>query len=177
MYLAKRVQNLLAWLAKRLSAKTQLAITVGLEHLTAMMADNFLSDERLLDGCDPNYAALWWWHAIEETEHKAVAFEVYEEVAAADWLRYPRRIGTMIGISLAFASGALGFHFVLVLRNGCATDLRGWGRLFRFLLLEPGLLRGQFRRYLDYFRPDFHPWQYDNYHKIARWKAVKLPTL
>ena len=66
LYLAKRIQNLLAWIAKRAPAKIQLAMTVGLEHITAMMADAFLSDERLLQGCDPRYAALWWWHAIEE---------------------------------------------------------------------------------------------------------------
>lgn len=175
-YLAKRVQNLLNWLAKHLSAKTQLAMTVGLEHLTAMMADIFLSNERILEVCDPKFAALWWWHAIEETEHKAVAFDVYQEVCATDWLRYPRRVGTMIAVSLAFAAGALGFHFVLVLRSGCATDLRGWGKLLRFLVSTPGLLRGQLRRYLDYFRWDFHPWQYDNYHRVVRWRPLKLPA-
>lgn len=176
LYLAKRIQNLLAWIAKRASAKTQLAMTVALEHITAMMADAFLSDERLLQGCDPRYAALWWWHAIEETEHKAVAFDVYQEVCTADWLRYVRRVGVMIGISVAFAFGALAFHFILVARAGRARDLRGWGKLLGFLFVTPGLLRGQLRRYLDYFRWAFHPWQYDNYYKIARWQSVKLPS-
>ena len=176
LYLAKRIQNLLGWTAKRTPVKTQLAMTVGLEHITAMMADAFLSDDRLLEGCDPRYAALWWWHAIEETEHKAVAFDVYQEVCAADWFRYVRRVGVMIGISSAFACGALAFHMILVARAGCTRDFRGWAKLLGFLFVVPGLLRGQLRRYLDYFRWDFHPWQYDNYHKAAYWKAVKLPT-
>ena len=175
-YLAKRIQNLLAWIAKRTPAKIQLAMTVGLEHITAMMADAFLSDARLLEGCDPRYAALWWWHAIEETEHKAVAFEVYQEVSAADWFGYARRVCVMLGISLAFAFGALAFHFILVARAGHVGDRRGWGKLLGFLFAVPGLLRGQLRRYLDYFRWDFHPWQYDNYYKIAHWKSVKLPS-
>jgi len=175
-YLAKRVHNLLAWFAKRASAKTQLAVSVALEHITAISADAVLSDERLLQGCDPDYAALWWWHAIEETEHKAVAFAVYEEVSAADWLRYARRVGAMAGISSALVAGALAFHVILVARAGRLTDLRGWRQLLGFLFGDPGMLRGALRRYLDYFRWHFHPWQYDNYHKVAHWKYFKLPS-
>jgi len=175
-YLAKRVQNLLAWLAKRASASTQLAVTVALEHITAISADAVLSDERLLQACDPDYAALWWWHAIEETEHKAVAFAVYEEVNAADWLRYARRVGAMAVISSVLAAAALAFHLILVARAGRLTDLRGWRKLLGFLFVEPGMLRGALRRYLDYFRWHFHPWQYDNYHKVAHWTSFKLPS-
>ena len=175
-YLAKRVHNFFAWVARRTSPKTQLAITAGLEHITAIFAHSLLNDERLLHGSDPNYAALWWWHVIEEIEHKAVAFDVYEAVCAADRLRYARRAGAMAGISLAFAAAALTFHITLVTRSGHLADLRGWGSLLGFLFLEPGLLRRVPRRYLDYFRRDFHPWQYDDDHKLAQKKSLNLPA-
>ena len=56
-----------------------LAATIALEHFTAIMADVLLSDDRLLAGADPRLAEVWRWHAIEETEHKAVAYDVYCE--------------------------------------------------------------------------------------------------
>ncbi len=81
----------------------------------------------------------------------------------------------MAGISSAFAAGVLVFHVILVVRAGRLIDFRGWRQLLGFLFVEPGLLRGALRRYLDYFRWDFHPWQYDNCHKVAHWKSLKLP--
>ena len=95
--LEKRGHNFSNWLRKHLSTKDQLAVTVAFEHLTAILANAVLSDERILEGCDPDFAAVWWWHSIEETKHKAVAFDVYREVTTGDWFAYPRRVGTMIG--------------------------------------------------------------------------------
>ncbi|MGH7820189.1 MAG: metal-dependent hydrolase, partial [Candidatus Binatia bacterium] len=58
---------------KLMSPEEQLAVTIALEHFTAIMAHTVLSDERLLANAEPNMAAIWRWHAVEETEHKAVA--------------------------------------------------------------------------------------------------------
>ena len=61
-----------------------LSVTIALEHFTAILADLLLSDDSLLDGAPPEIARLWRWHALEETEHKAVAFDVFLE-ATKDW--------------------------------------------------------------------------------------------
>jgi predicted metal-dependent hydrolase len=177
LYLVKRVQNFFKWITRHCSAKTQLAVTVAMEHATALLADATLADERMLEGCEPQYAAIWWWHAIEEIEHKAVAFDVYREVTAGDWSSYPRRIGAMIGIWTAFSIAVLVFTAMLLARDGRAADLRGWRSLMQFLFVTPAPLRAELGAILDYLRPGFHPWQHDNLERAARWIPLKLPKL
>ena len=71
----------IAWSAENLSPLARLAATVALEHLTATLATALLDDrsgrDGLLAGADPRIAEVWRWHAVEETEHKSVAFDVY----------------------------------------------------------------------------------------------------
>ena len=62
---------------RRLPVRDRLAITCALEHYTAMLADYVLRHPEWLDGADPRLRTLWNWHAAEELEHKAVAFDVY----------------------------------------------------------------------------------------------------
>jgi len=173
-YLAKRVANFFGWIHRFLSAKSRLAVTIGLEHITAILAEPLLRDERILANCDPSVARLWWWHAIEETEHKAVAFDVYVEVTSADRSAYLRRTIAMAAISAAFAASTLVFLLVFARRDALLADRRAWSELRRFLFAQPGPLRGIGRRYLHYFRPHFHPWQLDNAALAAHWAPLIL---
>src|SRR5690242_9767766 len=52
-----------------------LAATMALEHFTAILAHELLADTRHLEGADEETAALWRWHAVEEIEHKGVAYD------------------------------------------------------------------------------------------------------
>ena len=54
-----------------------LAATMALEHFTAILAHELLRDPRHLGSCDPESAAMWRWHAIEEIEHKGVAYDTW----------------------------------------------------------------------------------------------------
>ena len=68
----------IAWSEEHLSPLARLAATVALEHLTAILAAALLDGRSgTLAGADPRVAELWRWHAVEETEHKSVAFDVY----------------------------------------------------------------------------------------------------
>src|SRR5689334_5179239 len=78
----------------------QLAITAALEHLTAIGAEDLLGHDHTLDRAPPQMAKLWRWHAIEETEHKAVAFDVYQQVAGKGFVSWLRRCITMLSASL-----------------------------------------------------------------------------
>src|SRR5262245_42442755 len=83
-YVANRMR-----LARERHPLGQLAITVALEHFTAILAHGLLKEPKHLAGAPPEIARLWRWHAIEEIEHKAVAFDTY--VAATQKMSSFRR--------------------------------------------------------------------------------------
>jgi predicted metal-dependent hydrolase len=154
-----------------LSPIDRLAATVALEHFTAMLADEFLQDPIYASGMDPKHAELWLWHAVEETEHKAVAFDVYTAVGGG----YVRRSAMMVRmtagliLSAAYLMGDLLWADRKELRPGHAWSFVQWG------FLSPGFFRQIVPSWLDFFRPGFHPWQKDNSNLIAAWKAAR-PT-
>ena len=157
-------------MARKMPWKFQLAITCALEHFTAILADALLSDRRLVADMHPAMASLWRWHAIEETEHKAVAFDVYREVAPG--LRgYLRRILAMVTVTLLFTLQIVIHQVVLESHEGVLWRLRARGHAFRYFWTEPGFLRHAMRSYLAYFRPSFHPWDHDNAKLVEEWKA------
>lgn len=174
-YLAKRVANLLRWMGRHLPAKTRLAVTVALEHVTAMLSAGVVAEPGILEGCAPAFASLWWWHSIEEIEHKAVAFDLYRDVTAGDFVAYPRRAAAMLASYGAFAAGVFVYLVVLLAHDRRATDRRGWLALLRFLFVRPRALRGQLRGLLAFLSPSFHPWQHDNYEQASAWVPSKLP--
>jgi predicted metal-dependent hydrolase len=161
----------LAFVRKHRSAAEALAATIALEHFTAIMADVLLSEDSILAKADPRLAAVWRWHAIEETEHKAVAYDVYEEVFGTGRAAYARRVIVMLLTTVDFWLRVFRYHFALVRADGAALNVRGWWKLFRFLWISPGAMRRLVRPWLHYFRRDFHPWQHDNFHFVQRWVA------
>ena len=75
------------------------AATAAFEHLTAMMCTCFFERRELLETSDPRVRAMYAWHAVEEVEHKAVAFDVLTKVAKVS---YFRRIFSMLLVSIGF---------------------------------------------------------------------------
>lgn len=165
------VNRMLGLAEKTMPPKGRLAMTAALEHLTAIGAEELLSDERILEGADPEMARLWRWHAMEETEHKAVAFDVYREVAGDGVLTWLRRCWAMLMASTGMTLLTWIFMLVVTIRDGSVLNLPGWYRLFWSLWIVPGGLRREFPRYWQFFKPGFHPWQIDNYHQIERWQS------
>lgn len=161
----KRVERILDF-ARRLPKRWQLSATCALEHFTALLADYLLGDPRLLEGADPVMSALWKWHAAEENEHKAVAYDVYRLVGAP----YPERVAVMIGASLIFWAKIVEQQARMMRADGILWDAGEWRKLLHFLLVEPGGFGNVFRLYLAYYRPDFHPWQHDNRALLEAWK-------
>ncbi len=54
-----------------------LGVTAANEHYTAVMSDALLRHDALTAGMTAQMRQVWRWHAMEETEHKAVAFDLY----------------------------------------------------------------------------------------------------
>jgi len=171
-----RLGRVLGFTERALGPKGCLAMTVALEHVTAIAAEELLEDDRLLAGADPEMARLWRWHAIEETEHKAVAFDVYREVAGSGPVAWLRRCAIMLFVSVAMQAMRWIALFRVTARTGSLFDFGGWARLLRILWISPGSFRRQIPRYWQFFKPGFHPWQSDNYHQVQRWEAHLVAT-
>lgn len=144
-----------------------LALTAALEHFTATMATLLLSDRELGDLItDDDFMRFWVWHAIEENEHKAVAFDVYRAIDGDEETRV--RALRLSGWALGFIAG---YHTIV----GVLRDRRTWTTLALprslWRLRRNPFLTRRFRRTIaDYKRPDFHPLDHDTTALENRWK-------
>lgn len=172
------MKSALAWAKKRYQPRHQLALTVGFEHFTAILADLMLREPASLERLDAMYGELFLWHAVEETEHKAVAFDVYQATGGGYWLR----VRAMVEATFFFLLIALRMQHSLLKHDGQQGNWRAALGFARFLLVSPGMLTRILPDYLDFYRPGFHPWQHDNRHLIAdrvqrlapmAWKAAQ----
>lgn len=159
--------------AKRRGPIGQLAITVTLEHFTAILGHLGLADPRHFEGASPENQRLWRWHAMEEIEHKAVAYDTYL-AATKNWSAFGRwamRCSTMVvSTVLFFVEIFYGVreHF----RQDGINSFGTWLRFFHFLLVKPGVVRQMTWDYLAFYRPGFHPWQRDDRALIADFEAT-----
>lgn len=141
------------WQEDRLSPERRLAKTCALEHFTAMLAELMLEEDGFFEGMDERMLPLWIWHAVEESEHKSVAFDVYQEQVGNYWIRSSEMAAT----TLEFTFFTVLHYFQL--RNGM-SDKRDWKSIregFGWLLGNPGFLRKLGPAYLAYYKRDFHP--------------------
>ncbi len=147
---------------KRAPPRVRLSATIALEHFTAIMADGLLKDPRLLEGMEPSFARMWRWHALEETEHKAVAFDVWDRVMGRGIGAYLERSAGMVGATAIFWSIMIPAYLAVLRREGKLTDLKGWRFLAQNIVTKVPFFPSLIKPYLDYFRRDFHPWDHDN---------------
>jgi predicted metal-dependent hydrolase len=153
----QRVKEGLQEVRTHRSHRYQLAMTCALEHFTAMMAELLLEGEDLRELMDPEVRRLLVWHAIEETEHKAVAFDVYTSTGGS----YRTRVIAMLVTTLGFTISVALFQAALMRQDPETQGARGVGHALsgiRKVWIWPGYFRRLIPSYLDYFRRDFHPW-------------------
>ncbi|MEK6805269.1 MAG: metal-dependent hydrolase [Pseudomonadota bacterium] len=150
---------------KKFSKGFTLGMTAAGEHLTAIMCHGFFR-AGVMDKADARVRALYAWHAIEELEHKAVAFDVMTKVAKVSYLT---RIASFLFVSVMFP-----IHVFLIMghmlkvdgaRNRLSLWLKGLWWLYGWNGLYPRIMG----HYFSYFRPGFHPWQHDDTTLHAQW--------
>jgi uncharacterized protein len=176
-WLEKRVLGELRVSRKLLGPRGCLAATIALEHLTAVMAHQVLYDPRVLEGCDPRVAALWRWHAVEEIEHKAVAFDVYRAVFGSGVVAYLLRVFIFLSSTLRFYWMSLSFHRAFMKHDRAPRGAGSLKGLLSFLFVRPGVWVRMFPAWCSYFRPGFHPWQHDNRAAVEAWKQAQGDTV
>lgn len=165
---ARFTKSWLLGVARRLPKMRQLAITIALEHFTAILADHLLKHPEIVEDLGRAEGDMFLWHAVEETEHKAVAFDVYTAVYGRGVLAYLVRVLTMVVTSIMFLLATTVFQQRFLWRDGETLNLRAAAGFVKFLYWNPGPLLKIIPDYLDYYRPSFHPWQHDNRALIAQ---------
>ncbi|MDE1467874.1 metal-dependent hydrolase [Aurantiacibacter sp. D1-12] len=148
----------------------QLAITCALEHFTAIFAHEFLRDPDSIVSAGMGDVQLWLWHAVEEIEHKGVAYDTWLHATRewSDWKRWRMRCLIMVLVTYRFLKNRATDSVELMAQDGI-TGWRAKWRLFKYLVGTPGILRKIFPAWLSYFKPGFHPWDIDDRDLIARW--------
>lgn len=163
-----RIKLLLAWVTRISTQKQRLAATCALEHFTASMAEQLLQREDLTTQMnDPKLYQLWMWHAIEENEHKAVAYDVYQAIGGG----YFTRVAMMAITTLTFFGVITWFQLHLLRKDGQLFNWRSWKKGLGMLLSpRDGFLTKLLLPYLDYYRPGFHPLDHDSKQLEQRWR-------
>lgn len=157
---------------KTLDPMSQLAVTCALEHFTAMLAESLLGDERMRAHLHPSVQRLWLWHALEESEHKTVAFDVYRAAGGG----YARRVSIMLLTTIVFFAAQAFVHARLMATRKILWKPWTWGRGITALWIYPGFSTRLLPAYLAYFRPGFHPSDRDTRELIATWQVTLFGT-
>lgn len=163
------------YILKNRSKQYNIAMTAAAEHLTALMAETFYSEKATLENVHPYVRALFAWHAIEEMEHRDVAFDVMKEVGEVpEYLR---------NFALAFVTLQI-FSFTFY-RTNVMLKYDGFGLKQRAQMAVKGLpwffgrqgkLSAMRHQYLDWFKKDFHPSQHPVIRQYQTWVDTLAAT-
>ena len=148
---------------KDASDTVKLTATMCIEHFTAIIAAEILKNPHHLEGVDNEMRELWLWHAIEEVEHKGVAFDAWN-YATRDWSaarRYAWRSVFMLAVTTSFFINRTLGQIELLRQDGVGfwTSVRG---VLRSGFGKNGIGRNVLRPWASFFRPNFHPWDQDD---------------
>jgi predicted metal-dependent hydrolase len=150
-----------------------LAMTAALEHYTATLAETLLTDERaqaLLGNTEVRSMLLW--HALEESEHKAVAFDVFRAVGGSERMR----IRVMRAVTVGFLVRVTIFTIISMLGDRATYNPVRLVRSLLALRHSPFLTRDVVRRIRAYNKVGFHPDDNDNSAMLEYWTAELFGT-
>lgn len=163
-----RFRRFAQWVDRFVPRSLRLAMTAGAEHWTATLGALALTDP-LMDEAHPTMRKLILWHAAEEVEHKAVAFDVLR-ASRISW--FVRVTGYVLATVILFAWAGAATRMLL------RQD--GIGRKQIAELRRAAEQRGRtgppariWQGAIAYFRPSFHPNETDDA-KAARERLTEL---
>ena len=156
---------------KLFGKRMHLAMTAAAEHFTALFAEQAFEYD-IFSLMQPTMGRLAAWHAVEELEHKSVAYDVMQN----ENITYAERMTGLLIVS-TLLSGVTTMGMIQLLLTDKEVDLQqlleNAGLVLSGLLpagaaekenkeIGPGFLNDLVKGVLDYMRPDFHPDQRDN---------------
>jgi predicted metal-dependent hydrolase len=175
--------------ARRLFSKSskrhlhELAITAGYEHFTSVLGELTLEsigkDGDWLQHADTPLQTLWRWHAAEECEHKAVAFDVYQQLGG----NHTWRLLWFVYLSIHFTTDVIRQTINNLWHDRSLHQPSTWLSAFKFCFGRHGWVWRCTPRFMTYLRKDFHPNQMGDARLMrdwlqthsSQWRAVGTP--
>ncbi len=139
-----------------------LGVTAANEHYTAVMSDALLRHDALTKDMSSDMQQVWRWHALEETEHKAVAFDLYTALGGS----YAWRVRYFVYGTITLATDVMRQTTLNLWQDGALFKPSTWLSAAQFFFGRPSRGGGWFwltaGPLMAYFRKDFHPNRHDN---------------
>ena len=166
----RRFHRFFLW-TNRWPAALRLAMTAGAEHYTAVLGAGAIEEFDLLADADPTMRKLIVWHATEEIEHKAVAFDVLRATHPS----YLLRIAGFVIATIALFGWSFAGTRMLLRQDGISrADVEEQRRLA--LARDHGRGLARIRSGVRaYFRRDFHPNEHDHLELARRRLGEVMP--
>ena len=152
---------------ERFSPRLQLACTTMMEHFTAHLAEQWLTNQALTDSSDPEMLKLWYWHALEELEHKSVAYDVFELIGGTQKER--KQAGWLVGLFVMPAVAAAWLR--LLIKEGQLFNRAENRRGYRALFGRGALISNVLRHMPKFWRRQFHPRQQQTQALEEAWRT------
>jgi len=140
---------------ERLSPRQQLACTTLMEHFTAHLAEQWLTHEEFRNSSDGEMLKLWYWHALEELEHKTVAYDVFEQVGGT---LAERRMALGL-VAVIMGPPIMASWGVLLAKEGQLLNVRENVRGLWAMFGKNGFISGVLKHMPTYLKKGFHPSQ------------------
>lgn len=161
----------------RLPQPMKLSLMAGIEHFTAVLAEYMMNHEDMFfKSQDEKQRAIWMWHMLEESEHKDIAYDVYQHLSNNYALRIAGFFPALITILGLISAASL---IVPIYREPKKLfSLAHWKDVRRsaglMFGLEDGVYGSSWKHIFDYLRPDFHPNDHDTSAFLAYYKERLL---
>lgn len=145
------------WARKKLKPLWRLSMTAASEHFTASLAHLFIYKRPdFIEKAASPFRELLVYHAMEEVEHKAVCYDLYNHANGGYFLR----IAGMVFVTVDLLVRLRNRQEYLLKKDGQWTP-ENQKKMRELVWGKDGIMRVLTPYLLQYFRPDFHPWETD----------------
>ena len=162
---------------KKLPNRMQLSLMAGIEHFTAVLAEYMMKHEDIFyESFDEKQRALWMWHMLEESEHKDVAYDVFQELSGDYALRMQGF--ALAAFTIVFLIPVAASLIPIMRKPRNLLSPRYWKDVRRSVALlagpKDGVYGSTIKHILDYTRRDFHPSDHDTSAYLEYYKEKLL---
>lgn len=168
----RRFHRFFRWTNRWLPAPLRLAMTAGAEHYTAVLGAGAIEEFELLADAHPTLRKLIVWHATEEIEHKAVAFDVLRATHPS----YLLRVTGFVLATIALFGWSFAGTRMLLRQDGLSRREVDAQRRLALARDDGRGLRRIRAGVRAYFRRDFHPNEQDHLALARRRLGELMPT-